>query len=173
MRVSRIIKSKELWGLLNEIKKIDEQTFIACLLGAYSGARFRELKSLTIQELNRERIHLGTQIYLGTGRSVLLIEEIRTYIRKFCDKQPNNKQTVLERVDGTTLKFIEANQIVIKAANHLNLKDITITSFRKSFGHNLSKILQTKFEVLDATGFKTNSKTNLHTMFDLEKGGWE
>jgi len=174
LRVSRVINHKEeLWNLLYEIKKIDEHAFIACLLGMYTGARFLELEALVIQDLRRERIHLGTQIYLGTGRNVLIAHEIKPYIEEFCNKQLDDKKPLLERLNGTSLKLIEANRVVIQAARNLNMTGITVTSFRKSFGHKLCKLLKSEFLALDATGFKTESKTNLYTMFNLEKGGWE
>ncbi|MFJ7371564.1 hypothetical protein ACIQVU_19360 [Lysinibacillus sp. NPDC098008] len=116
---------------------------------------------------------MGTQIYKGTGRKVLVVKNIKSYIQEFCDKQPNKEKSVLEKEDGTYMSFIEANQIVEAAADELNLKGITITSFRKTFGHKLCPLLDTRILALDATGFKTNSQTNLHTMFDLKKGGWE
>lgn len=181
MRVARVIQdTEELWDLLNEIKKLDDYTFIACLLGAYTGARFRELKNLKVKEFEKTRIHLGTQLYKGTGRIMLITDDIKPYIQEFYDKQPNKKMSVLERAEGGYLHFIEANRIVAQAAASLNLQDITITSFRKLFGNQICQFLRVDEPaldleelVLDMTGFKPRSQTNLHTMFNFTKGAWE
>ena len=174
VRVPRLIESSdELWRLLTEIKKLDNHTFIACLLGAFVGARFSELGTVTIKDLRKTEIHLGTQIHLGTGRNVPLINRIQPYIKEFCDNQPDHTKNLLERLDGSFLRLLEANQIVNEAARRLNLKNIAVTSFRKSFGHRLCKLLKSEYQALYVMGFERNRATNLYTMFDLEKGGWK
>lgn len=174
MKIARVIEqSSEMWSLLGEIKKRDEHVFIGCLLGAFTGARFRELQALSTQDLLKNRIHLGTQLYKGTGRSILLHETIKPYIQEFCDKQLGKTQSILQRNNGTQVSFIEANRIVKEVADVLNLKGITITSFRKSFGHKICPLLKERLLALDETGFKTNSRTNLQTMFDLKDVRWD
>lgn len=174
MQIARVIEeSTEMWSLLEEIKKRDEHVFIGCLLGAFTGARFRELKALSIKDLLKNRIHLGTQLYKGTGRNVLLSEQIKPYIQEFCDKQLVKTQSILQRQNGAQVSFIEANRIVKEVADGLNLKGITVTSFRKTFGHKICPLLNERWLALDETGFKTNSRTNLHTMFDLKKMSWD
>ena len=174
MRIAKVIRDKEiLWTLLQQIKKLDEQTFIVCLLGAYTGARFRELRSLPVKELRGKNIHLGTQLYRGTGRIVLVNDRIKWPLYEYCEKQKDGTKPVLYKDDGTFLTLLVANKVVTKAASELGLSGITVTSFRKTFGHKICQGMEVKESALDVTGFHFDSEVDLHTMFELEKGGWE
>lgn len=179
MRVVKLIEDKSSMDkLLRAIKKKDEQAFILCVISAYTGARYSELRVRTVQDLQGNYLRLGSDLYNGTGRNVRIHSGWKPLLEPYISSCSDLQKKVTEKEDGTHYTLIEMNRIVVAAANKLKLNGVTFASFRKTFGHRLYRVAKKKTNMEKAefarwVGYKPKTVINARVLFETATSKWK
>lgn len=171
MRKTSLISNEG--ALLNKIKEIDKRIYIACVITHFTGARYSELKVLTVGDFKNSYINLG-----NTSSRLRVIPThpvLREIAEELTARDFRDTNRVLDNKKGRTLRLLEINRVINQAALFLKLEQITLSSFRKTFGHRMCKLLKSEADVISVMGFRSpeslQRSINIYSIFEVERKG--